>query len=490
MFWREPFGRRWNDDKRLRYKGVDMPSLLKPDRIREVELTGRRGIVAAETDVLVVGGGPAGLGAALGAATSGARVILAEQMGFFGGRATASLVMPWSSYYTHSGSHNPYPHLTLFPTDHGKGKPVLGGIVEKVVDRMVAAGGAARPSLANGYTIPFDPEMFKLVSLDMLDDAGVNYLLRVFASGLAGPSIDDGVVFESKSGPLVVKGRVTVDCTGDGDVAAAAGAEFSLGCGEGITQPMTLIFMMAGFSRRHFEAYVREHPSDWSGVQGLRALIREAIRKGEADLPREDILFFGTTRDGVVSVNSTRVQNVCGTDAWDLSYAEAEAHRQVRRVSEFLIKHVPGFENACLTQSGCIIGVRETRHIVGDYLLSPEDVMFARKFDDVIARSTYPVDIHDPRGKGTMVRDIPLNDYYDIPLRCLLPRGIDGLVTAGSCISGAHVAHASFRVMPVSMATGQAAGVCAALAAERRSSVHHIPFREVQQELRLQGALV
>jgi hypothetical protein len=176
---------------------------------------------------------------------------------------------------------------------------------------------------------------------------------------------------------------------------------------------------------------------------------------GELKLPREDILFFATPHAGEVSVNSTRVTRVLGTDVWDLSYAESQSRRQMRQISQFLKRYVPGFEKAYVMQSGVNIGVRETRRILGEYQLTVDDVLNARKFDDAIARGAYPVDIHNPKGVGTVLKRLPPGEAYDIPMRCLLPQRTDRLIVAGRCISGTHEAHSSYRVMPIVMATGQ-----------------------------------
>jgi hypothetical protein len=154
----------------------------------------------------------------------------------------------------------------------------------------------------------------------------------------------------------------------------------------------------------------------------------------------------------------------------------------------FRRRYVPGFEHAYVVQSGVNIGVRETRRIIGEYQLTAADVLEARKFDDVIARGAYPIDIHNPTGSGTILERLPPGEAYDIPLRCLLPQEVDQLVVAGRCISGTHEAHSSYRVMPIAMATGQAAGVCAALAARTGKRPRDLPAAQVQHELRRQGA--
>jgi glycine/D-amino acid oxidase-like deaminating enzyme len=466
-----------------------MPALPPPPHTVTVALPPRQALLAATTDVLVVGGGPAGIGAALGAAEAGAAVVLAERYGFLGGNATAALVMPLMSFHTQRAAFEQPGATKLFPTDHGPGEPVVAGALAKLLHRLVSTGGALAPSPDTGYTVPFDPEQFKLAALELLDDAGALFLFHALASDVEHDGPVRGVVFETKSGPVIVRARVVVDCTGDGDVAVRAGAPYEIGRDEdGLVQPMTLMFRMVRFEQAEFEAYVRQHPDQWRGVHGLWDLIRKASEAGELDLPREDILFFGTPHEGEVSVNSTRVMRVLGTDVFDWSRAELESRRQMREIAAFLCRYVPGFERAYVAQSGVHTGVRETRRIVGDYQLTADDVLEARKFEDVVARGAYPVDIHNPKGRGTVLKRVPPGEAYDIPLRSLLPQGIEGLLVAGRCLSGAHEAHSSYRVMPIVMATGQAAGVCAALAAKREVTPRAVPVAEVQAALLRQGA--
>jgi hypothetical protein len=467
---------------------------LAKGSIGEITLPPRIAKVLPQTDVLIVGGGCAGIGAALGAAEAGAKVLLAERYGFLGGSATAGLVLTMASYYT--SSNVPLKRtedLTLFPTDHGSGKPIIGGVMARMVEHLVAAGGAFAPSQQTGFMVPFDPEVFKLVALEMLDGAGVDLLFHSFASGvtMGDEGKISGVILETKSGPIVAKAKVIVDCTGDGDVAAFAGAPFEIGRSrDQMTQPMTLMFLLEGFMLDRFRAYVQAHPDQWHGVAGLGSLMQQATAKGELNAPRDNVLFFGNVHQGHVLVNSTRVLNTLGTNVWDLTRAELEGRRQVAQLSHFFRKYVPGFEKAYVEQSGIVTCVRESRRIMGDYQLTAKDVLDARKFDDGIALASYPIDLHSPTGKGTILKKIKPGDAYSIPLRCLIPQKVEYLLVGGRCISGTHVANASYRTMPVCVATGQAAGVCAALAIEGNQTPRTVKASDVQTELLRQGAIL
>jgi hypothetical protein len=467
-----------------------MPILQRPKESIKLVLPPRKAILAANTNVLVVGGGPAGIGAAIGAAKAGADVVLVERFGFLGGNATAALVMPLMSFHT---QNHPVEHMdtveNLFPADHGPGEPVIAGALSEFLERLVQSGGAIAPSLETGYVTPFDPEIFKMVALEILDHYKVKMLFHSFASGIFIADGTTGVVLETKSGPLVIVADTIVDCTGDGDIAASAGAKFATGREvDNLVQPMSLMFRMAEFQKIAFQNYVKDHPDQWKGVYGLWELIKKATHEGVLELPRENMLFFGTPHSHELIVNSTRITKVLGTDVWDISYAEWEGRRQVKQIAAFLKKYVPGFEDSYVTQTGTTIGIRESRRIIGEYVLTAEDIMGARKFDDVIARCSYPIDVHNPAGKGTILRKLPTGEAYDIPLRCLIPKVVDNVLVAGRCISGDHVAHSSYRVMPAAMATGQAAGVSAAIAGQKGITPRQVDVEDVQRELIIQGA--
>jgi hypothetical protein len=341
-----------------------MPALRKPTFADYRELPTRQALRGGKADVLIVGGGPAGLGAALGARKAGAQVILAERYGFLGGNATAALVMPLMSFHTQQAVPEPLGNTSLLPQDHGPGHAVIAGVLRDFLDQLIQAGGALRPSLATGYVVPFDPEVFKLTALEMLDAAGVDFFFHAFASGVIDQRDIKGVIFETKSGPVVIEAKTFVDATGDGDIAALAGAPYEVGREEdGLVQPMTLMFRMADFSKHAFDAYISQHPGQWRGVHGLWELVRLAAERGELQLPREDILFFATPHPHEVAVNSTRVTQVLGTDVWHLTAAEWRSRMQMKQISAFLRKYVPGFATSYIVQSGVNIDMKQQNNL-------------------------------------------------------------------------------------------------------------------------------
>lgn len=406
-------------------------------------------------DVLVCGGGPAGIAAAVAAARNGADTLLVERYGFLGGMATAGLVNPFMTWFAGS-------------------EQIIEGIFQEVLHRLASKGG-----YGGKQTHAFDPEAFKVVADEICIESGVRLLLHAFVSGA---NVEDSVIKSAsitcKPQPMTLSAGIYIDATGDADLAFLSGVRCEKGrTGDGLAQPMTLNFRMAGIDLDRI-------PSR----QGITELYLKAREQGRVDCPRNDVLYFLTTRDGEVHFNTTRVIRRDGTDAADLTAAEIDSRRQVAQIVAFLKSDVPGFENAYLQITGTQIGVRETRRIVGEYVLTAEDILTARKFDDCIARGSYPVDIHDPDGGGTVLKHLPPGESYDIPYRCLVPLGIDNLLVAGRPISSTHEAHSSIRVMPIACAIGEAAGTAAAICAGESVTPRRLNVNVLQQKLLAQGA--
>jgi len=411
-------------------------------------------IIFGEYDVVVVGGGTAGVAAAVASARNGANTLLIERYGFLGGTMTAGLVNP-------------------FMTFHAGKEQIIHGIFQEIIDRLKALNGYDEKTKA------FDPEMMKIVCDQMVKEAGVKLMLHTCAiDAVMQSNIIRGVEVHNKSGRQIVLGKVIVDATGDGDIAVMAGAPYEKGRKEdGLTQPMTLNFRMGGVK-------VEKMPTR----EEMNKLFEEAKKRGEITIPRENLLWFFTTRKGEIHFNTTRVIKVDGTKVEDLTYAEIEARRQMIELINFLKKNVPGFEDAYLLMSGTQIGVRETRRIIGEYVMTEEDILMARKFPDVIARGSYPIDIHSPTGEGTIIKGPPPGASYDIPYRSLIPQKIDNLIIAGKCISATHEAHAAIRIIPIVVAIGQASGTAAALSAKLNIPPRKLDISLLQKTLKEQGA--
>ncbi|UJP09601.1 FAD-dependent oxidoreductase [Microbacterium sp. KUDC0406] len=437
------------------------------------------------TDVLVVGSGPAGLAAAVAAARSGVSVRMIERFGFLGGNLTAGLVGPCMTSFSLDGETQ-----------------LVRGVFDEFVRRMESIGAAVHPSHTKGGTpyagfirfghdavTPFEPEAAKRVAQEMVLEAGVDLLLHTWAvDAVVEDGAVRGVVVANKSGMSFLPAEVVIDATGDGDIAALAGAEFTKGReSDGLMQPMTLFFRIGGVHDAEVERYRGEHPDELFPFQGI---VERAQASGRYVLPRRGVQLFKTLEPGVWRINTTRVLGLDGTDARDLTRGEIEARRQVDVLMDFFHRELPGLQDCTLIDTAATVGVRETRRIAGEYELTLDDLVAGRHFDDVIAVAGYPVDIHSPSStQGPFDDGIPPTaNAYEIPYRSLVPLQVDGLLVTGRCISATHEALAAVRVMPPSFAMGEAAGVAAAFAVGAGAPVRDADVGLVQRELVSRGA--
>ena len=407
-------------------------------------------------EVVVVGGGPAGVAAAVASARSGTETLLLERYGFLGGTATAAMV-------------------SVFMTYRAGEEQIIHGVFQELVDRLIQLGGWGSPKAPTA----FDQEAMKFALQEMCEEARVHLLLHSALCGArrAGGRVE-ALQVANKQGVQEIAGECFVDATGDADLSHFAGFPTEKGRREdGLTQPMTLIFRVGGVNEDQMPERAQ-----------LNALYEKAKREGRVNNPREDVLLFHTPRPGQIMFNTTRVVKRDATIPEDLTQSELQARRQVWEMVRFLRSEVAGFEGCYLIDTGAQIGVRETRRIIGDYILTEDDVLSARKFEDVIARGSYCIDIHNPAGSGTVLKQLPPGESYDIPLRCLHPVGADNLLVGGRPISTTHEAHASTRIMPICMATGQAAGLAASICAVQGIPVQELDPGTVQGNLLSQGA--
>lgn len=441
-----------------------------------------------DVDVLVVGAGPAGLGASVAAARAGARVLVIEANGCVGGAATAGMVGPF---------------MTSF--DARNEKMVIRGMFEELVERMMRLGGAIHPKEVPGshpwsgfYKIghanvgPFDREAMKLVASDMIVESGAELLLHTqFIEPVMENGRVMGAVIANKNGMSWVNAKVVVDCTGDADVAARAGVGFELGNEEdGNIQPATLFFRIYNVDTKKLYAHIMEHQDEIKPFYGpLSWLIRE--KKEEwGDTPRAEICMFEGPAEGEYRLNVTRILNVDGTDAENLTRAELAGLHQAHKVFHFLKKFAPGFENARFMHTADTIGIRETRHIHGKYKLTKADVLACRVQDDAIAVTATCMDTHNKNDAGGTFYTHENGPYFGVPYGCLLPEGVSGLLVAGRALSADAVAASATRMIPCCVVFGQAAGIAAAMAVEKGIDPAGVDVRKLREELLRQGAFL
>jgi glycine/D-amino acid oxidase-like deaminating enzyme len=418
------------------------------------------------TDILVVGSGSAGITAAIAAARTGKHVTLVERYGFLGGTSTAVL----DTFYG-------------FYTPGKTSRKVVGGVPDDMLERLFGTNSAIkRPNtFGAGTGITYDPEMLKCVWDDLAVEADVHILLHSFCTEviMEGERIV-GVVVDGKRGLMQIRADVVIDATGDADVAFRAGVPIEKAGDLSPAQTLTTTFRLANVDVTKAARIPRAQ---------LVEMMKEANRSGNYRLPREEGSIHITPLPGVMLAIMTRLDGYDPCDPVSLTEAEIEGRRQAREYIRFLKDNVPGYEEARLINLSTGIGIRETRRIYGDYRLTKEDVMAARKFEDTIGQCGAPIEDHHG-GKDTIWEFLPEGVAYDIPYRTLVPQKVEGLLVAGRCFSATHEAHASCRSMAQCMAMGQAAGMAAALAVESRKLPRHIDIERLQRDLVAAGAVL
>lgn len=403
-------------------------------------------------DVIVVGGGFAGVAASLAAARGGAKVLLVEKANCLGGAATNCLVNPFMSNSTKV---------------EGERLSLSEGIFRELVNKLKARSAMSGSS--------FLEEELKEILNETVLEAGVELLFRAY---LCGVKKEDGkitgITVSTVGGTVELAADYFIDATGDAQVAYLADCPTVLGReSDRLCQPMTLCFRVGNVDvPRFLESKAR-----------LKELHAEALAKGELINPRENILVFRTPVPNVLHFNTTRVVRKNPTDPFDVTEAEILARKQVFEIYEFMKQHADGLENSFLMTTAAEIGVRESRMIVGDYILTEADCRAFRKFDDAIAACNYDIDIHNPEGTGTSHYYFPDGEYYTIPYRSLIPKTVENMLVAGRCISSDHGAQASYRIMPPVCCIGEAAGSAIALAVKAGVSVREIDVKTLQNTL-------
>ncbi|MGB8451337.1 MAG: FAD-dependent oxidoreductase [Anaerocolumna sp.] len=456
-------------------------------------------------DVIVVGGGPAGIMAGLASLKVGARTLIIERNGFLGGAATNSVLGPISPF-------------------HFGDEQVINGIPQDFMEELIKVHGstghlkALDPYGSGAYLGFYDREKYKYVAEEMLVKPGADIFYHAFISDIekSGNKVT-GVTAITKSGARKFGAKIVIDASGDGDAAVIAGADFVYGSLEtGKAQPGSSMFEMVNVDTDKVYDYIYDNPDDfeWKSdlvpvreysdrlkqhyfvAQGFKKLVKKAVDAGNLCFGRDSVIVLNGIHYGSVHFNATRVTGYNSADPVEKSISEIDGRRQIESVSEFMIKYVPGFENAYVSVTSNEVGVRETRHIKGLYTLTAADVSEGRKFGDVVSRGYFPIDIHNPDGAAGYTEGnnggswMDLKDTYDIPIRCLIPEKLDGMVLSGRCISGTSEAHGSYRTQGGIMGIGQASGVIAALCAQKGIEPRELDVKEVQNKLVEFGASV
>lgn len=442
-----------------------------------------------DTDILVAGGGTAGFGAAVAAARAGKRVLLIDRNAMLGGMATAGLVGPFMTCYNNDGTEQ-----------------IVKGIFDELCRRTEARGGAIHPEKIEGLTsyssylidshrhvTPFLSEILAVVMEEMALEAGVELLYNVqLCDCLTENGRITGLIAAMKEGLAVFRAKAYIDATGDADVTHMAGLPTIMGDGRGDMQPCSLFFEVGNIDREAFIGELERRKS--LGLMGTPAkncwawLVDEGKKTGEWTIARDEIGNYEQNIPGRFKINCTRMAHVDATDTRQVTDAMVSGRKQVLEIADFMRRHVPGCKEMQVLQVASSLGIRESRHIVGEYTLTVEDIMARKHFDDAICTFGYAVDIHNSTGGG--VDFACVNDYYTIPYRCLVPKGCDNLLVAGRCISGTSGAAASYRVMPACVATGEAAGTAAALALSQGVPPRAVDIPTLVNTLRRNGAVI
>lgn len=416
--------------------------------------------VIMETEVLVLGAGPAGVAAAVTAAREGAETLLVEQTGDVGGIATAGLMSHWTGN-------------------------TEGGIYEEILDRSSESAEREGHLFNGGARQIINPERLKTALLEMLEEAGAKLLLYTFVCDvIMEENTIKGVIVENKSGRQAILADIVIDATGDGDAAAKAGVPYFKGReSDGRMQPASIMFKVAGVD---VERGV--FPGGFEETFQIPAGDLQTLGREHLPAPAGHVLLYRSTLPGVVTCNMTNATGIDGTKAEDLTKATIQCRKQMDQIVAFLREIVPGFENCYLISSASLIGVRETRHFEGEAVITEKDILEARVFDDwVVTRASFNFDVHNLTGNGLdetgSQKTFPQKKGYTIPYGCFVPKKIDGLYLAGRDISGTHMAHSNYRVMPICANMGQAVGVAAALCVKNGVMPRTLGYEPVQKRL-------
>lgn len=434
-----------------------------------------------ECDVLVVGGGVAGFGAAMGAVRAGAKVILTEQNGYLGGTATAGLVAPFMTCLDSQGKEQ-----------------LIKGVFEELVLRLKEQDGAILPQDCckcdsySGYkllghlgTTPFDKETLKCVLEQMCIENGVELKYHyTFLKALKKKRTLNACIFATKNGLYQIKAKQFIDCTGDASVCYNAGGECYFSDENKALQPVSTFFLVDGVDKSLLDKTILN--STDPAERAFMDLVKVAKENGEFPCGTKKVRLYEQL-NGIWAVNMCQIDSPFDVNDPDLiTKAEIEGRKQSRQIFNFLKKYVPGMKNARMIQTSESVGIRESRRIVGEYIMTIEDVLTARKFEDAVVKLANSIDVHTT---GAVEYKTYKNDsYYTIPYRALVHKSFVNVWSAGKTVSADRYSHGAIRVMPSAMAMGQAAGVASVIALKNKCIAKDVPYNDLKQTLINQGA--
>jgi hypothetical protein len=441
-----------------------------------LSLQDARPVDSITCDALVVGGGAAGVAAAVTAARQGLRVVLAERYGFCGGGAVAGLSGTVCGLYMASERPDARPEQVVF------------GFAQEFCRALEQRGGLGQPlRYGKTWTRVHEPLAWRETADALLTGAGVRVIYHAVAMGVLAEGGErlEGALVWTKQGPLEIRARLTIDASGDADIVAMAGMPDIIGA-DGMVQNPTMIFRMMGVDIPRF---LEEYGEDTIMNETVSGMIREAQARGE-NLPRLKIWLFPTTRPGELLCNCTRISGAHGEEINtlrrdDFSLAEVQGRLQVRAYEDFFRRNLAGCEKAFVNDTGVQAGVRQTRQLRGVAMLSNKNVTDAQKFPDAIARSPWPIELH--AGDKPKLQWI-LDDCYEIPYDCFVPQKGTGLLAAGRCLSAEHEAVASARVTAQCFSYGHAIGHAAALAVKERIEARDVDPQAIRLALNKEDA--
>lgn len=418
-------------------------------------------------DIIVAGGGFAGAAAAISAARCGKNVLLFDKSNCLGGAAANCLINPFM------------PNATRVD---GSMKELSAGLYAEIKEKMIQVRECTGEHHNEANHHIFSEEHLKLVLNRMAVEAGVQLL---YHAQLCDVQCEDqkikSVSVMTKAGKLELEADYFIDATGDADLAVLSGCSYRLGRdADQLCQPMTLCFRIGNVD---VEQFMKEK-SD------MQKLYKQYQEEGKIKNPRENILVFQLVQKNMLHFNTTRIVKMNPVDPFDVTKAEIEAREQVFEVYQFMKDNFSSMKNADLVSTAMEIGVRESRMIKGEYVLTGQDLVSCCRFEDSIACGNYDIDIHNPEGTGTSHYYFPEGEYYEIPYRCLLPKEVDNLFVAGRCSSADHEAQASIRIMPIVCCLGEAAGVGAAVAAEAGVKPVDADIKKIQKILEENHAVI